>query len=238
MTEDMQREAGRIGLVSMAGVVVVLVIHPFGTTDIYETGGAFLDHVTGFWVVLHLVAALLFAAFPLVFGAWSLSLEAGHAKVLALWATVVCVAGYGIGALHLIGTDTVTFWVYADTYEATRDTPAGEVGADVFLRLHAATLTSWITVFWFAAPAIAGLAALRAKSGPVWLGAMALIGAALQVPAVILTLSEGQWTTVSEQGFFRTGATFTILFTIGLALGLRRGAPIGQPAPAPVTTPG
>ncbi|MEM8706528.1 MAG: hypothetical protein AAGE98_08725 [Actinomycetota bacterium] len=232
MTEEMRRFAGRFGLAGVAVVVVILVIHPFGTTDIYETGEAFLDHVSGFWVVIHLVAAVVFAVFPLVYGAWTTTLTSAPARVLGATASMVCVAGFGVGVLHLVGTDTVTFWMYSDTLDASGGSEAGAIGADVLLRLHAATLMSWIVVFWFLAPLLAGIAALRDGSGPGWLGGGAIVGALVQIPAVAITLAEGQWTTVSEQVLFRTGATFHILFVAGLAITLRRGAPLGEPVPA------
>ena len=51
---------------------------------------------------------------------------------------MMSVAGVGVGAIHLAGTDTMTFWAFRDTYDAAEGSEAAAIGVDVLLRLHAA----------------------------------------------------------------------------------------------------
>ncbi len=229
-TDEMVAFAGRIGVVGVIGIIVVLLIHPFGTTELYDDPGKFIDHVNPFWMAIHFVAAITFAVFPLVFTTWTRTLQPGPAQVVAGWASMLAMAGFALGGLHLIGTDTMTFWAFQDTYEAAGGSEASVIGVDVLLRLHAATLSSWVAVFFLSVPLLGGIAALMAGWGPRWLGWMGIVGGAIQVVALAVTVAEHQWTTLSEQILFRTGATLFILFTLALAMGLRRGAPIGDPA--------
>lgn len=215
--------AGRIGLVTTLGVAVILAIHPLGSSDLYDDGGRFLDHVGWYWVVLHLAATVLLLTWPAVIGAWAKALSTVEARFIGRMAAVAATAGMGVGALHLIATDTMTFVAFSDTYEAGAGSEATEVGADLLLRLHAATLTAWVTSFWFAVPLLVGVAALRDPRLPKWIGGTGLVAAGLQVVALLVTIAEEQWTTVSEMGFFRIGATLLILWMVTVSHFMRRG---------------
>ncbi|MDH3298990.1 MAG: hypothetical protein OES24_00615 [Acidimicrobiia bacterium] len=45
---------------------VILGIHPFGSTELYDDGAQYLEHVSAFWIVIHLAATPLLFGFPLV----------------------------------------------------------------------------------------------------------------------------------------------------------------------------
>ena len=227
--DDTSRLAGTIGFYGAIAIAIVLAIHPFGSTDLYGDAYEFLDHVNAYWMVIHLVAAVILFTLPPLLGSWSETLDSARARLIGKWAHTMSIAGVGVGTIHLVGTDTMTFWAFRDTYDAAGGSEAAEIGADVLLRLHAATLSSWILVFFFAVPLIGGLAALLDTRHPRWIGYLGVVAGALQVPAIITTVAERQWTTLSEQFLFRTGATLFIVFWLAIAWGLRRGTPVGTP---------
>lgn len=227
--DDATRLAGTIGFYGAIAIAIILAIHPFGTTDLYGDGPEFLDHVNAYWMVLHLAATLVLFTLPPLLNSWRDSLQTGRARLIAGWAHMMSIAGVGVGTIHLLGTDGMTFWAFRDTYDAAGGSEAAQIGADVLLRLHAATLTSWIAVSFLAVPLLAGVAALLDGRYPKWVGYIGVIGGALQVPAIIITTAERQWTTLSEQFVFRTGATLFIVFWLAIAWSLKRGAPVGTP---------
>ena len=49
---------GRLGLWAVLILVVVLAIHPLGSTSLYDDPVQFLEHVTSYWVVIHMAAAI------------------------------------------------------------------------------------------------------------------------------------------------------------------------------------
>lgn len=229
--EETTEFVGKIGLVGVIGLAVVLAVHPFGTSDLYNDGVEFIDHVNWFWLTLHVVGALLFLSWPPVIGAWAQRLTDARARVVGGWAHTTSVAGVAVGTLHLVGTDTMTFWAFKDTFEESRGSEAAQLSVDVLLRLHAATLVSWTLIFFLAVPLLAGVASLLDGRYPRWVGYVGVVGGALQVPALIITLSERQWTTLSEQLIFRTGVTLFVVFMLAIAWSLKRGAPVGTPVP-------
>lgn len=222
--------AGRLGLFFVAGLAIVLIVHPFGTTDLYDDGFGFLDHVNWFWMVLHFLGAVLFLGWPPVINAWANGLERTSARLIGQWAHTISIAGIGVGTIHLVGTDTMTFWAYRDTFDAAEGSEAAEIGADLLLRLHAATLSAWTVVFFMAVPLLGGVATLLERRYPSWVGYVGVLAGAIQVPAILVTVSERQWTTLSEQFLFRTGVTLFIGWMLVIAWSLRRGAPVGSPA--------
>ena len=84
-----QQVIGTFGVVIAVSVAVILGVHPWGSTDLYNDGVEFVDHVGPFWVAIHFVGAMLFLGMPTVIGAWADTLRtpAGQVfgKVAASW---------------------------------------------------------------------------------------------------------------------------------------------------------
>lgn len=221
---------GQIGVFGVIGLALVLLIHPFGSSSLYDDGLEFLDHVNWFWMMIHVVGAVLFLTWPPVIDAWANGLQDARARVVGRWAHMTSIAGVAVGTLHLVGFDTMTFWAYRDTYEAAGGSEAAATGADVLLRLHAASLSSWVVVFFLTVPLLGGVATMLDGRFPKWLGWVGIVGGLIQVPALAITLAERQWTTLSEQFLFRTGVTLFIVWMLAIAWSLQREAPIGSVA--------
>lgn len=182
------RSVGVIGLACAVGVAVILGIHPLGSTDVYDDGQAFLEHVGWFWVAIHFVATPLLFGLALVIRQWASGLTVPAARVIGQWAGMVALAGMAIGALHLVGTDTVIFLAFSDTFEAANGSEAALIGADLLLRIHAATLTSWIVDFWFLTPLLVTAALAVQGDQPRWLIAIAGLSAQCRLVSVVLFL--------------------------------------------------
>ncbi|NNF55017.1 MAG: hypothetical protein HKN03_11320 [Acidimicrobiales bacterium] len=218
------RFVGRVGLAFTIALTIILVIHPFGTTDLYSDGEQFLDHVSAFWVAIHFAAVAVLFVFPLVIDTWARNLSAPEARAIGRLAALICTLGMAVGAIHLLGTDTMTFFFFQDTAAAGGGSEATTTSVDLLLRFHAATLTTWVSSFWFAVPAAVGVASLLDPKMPRWFAALAFAAAALQIPALALTLAERQWTTLSETILFRGGATLLIAVFFIMTIGMRGGS--------------
>jgi hypothetical protein len=225
------RVVGTLGVVVAVAIAVILGVHPWGSTGLYDDGTRFVDHVGGFWVAIHFVGAMLFLAVPVVLAAWAERFASPTGHVFAKLAATASIVGTALGVLHLAGTDTVTFLAYEDTLASGID--GAVVGADVLLRLHAATLVAFVTTQFVAVPtAAAAAAALDRDWG--WRFWLPVTIAALSVTSVSVTVVEGQWTTLSEMGLFRPAVTAFLVWFGLVAYGLRRD---GAPRPDP-STPG
>ena len=141
--ETLDRAVGTIGLGCAVGVAVILGIHPFGTTELYDDGQKFLEHVSPFWITIHLLATPLLFGFALVLWRTARGMTNPMSTALAAWATLIATGGMAIGAIHLIGNDTTTFFAFSDTFEAGGGSEATLVAADLLLRIHAASLLTW-----------------------------------------------------------------------------------------------
>lgn len=215
------RVAGGVGFASVVGVALILAAHPFGTTDLYGDGEAFLDHVGWYWIALHLAAAVLLLVWPAVLAVWTGCLGTVRSRFLGRAAVFTSTIGLGVGVIHLVATDTMTFVAFRDTFDAGGS--ATSTAADLLLRLHAATLTAWVVSFWLAVPVLLGWAVLRDARMPSWLGWLGLSAGALQVAATGVTVAERQWTTLSEMGLFRVGATVLLVMMLVITWSMRRG---------------
>jgi hypothetical protein len=212
-----RRVAGTVGVALAVGLAVILGIHPPSDTALYDDGVEYVEHVSGYWVTIHLVAALLLVAVPAVVVAWGGTLRKPAARVFGRLTGWVAVMGVSIGVIHLVGTDTVTFEFFGDTLES--GAPGAETVADGFVRLHAATLTSWIVVFWLGLPLSATVASWLdgRRTWHVWVPGAAV---ALSAASLAVTMAERQYTTLSEMGLFRPAAVLLLvwLFLIGREL--------------------
>ncbi len=232
-TNHTDRAVGTIGLVGAALVAAILGVHPLGTTELYDDGPGFLDHVNVFWVAIHLVAAVAFVTFAPVIHHAAETLRPGYPRALGRFAGVVATLGTALGVLHLVGFDTLTFLAFEDTFAAADGSEASLLGADLLLRLHAASLVSWMMAFWLPVSALLGAALLAEGTRPFWMRQLGPVAAVMQAAAVILFVAEGQHTTLGETVLFRAGVTLLLALVALLAWELRRGAPIGEPAESP-----
>lgn len=219
------RAVGTIGLVCAVGVAVILGVHPFGTTEVYDDGQQFLEHVGWFWIVLHFVATPLLIGFAPVIWRLASGLTAPAARMVGYFATMAAVGGMAIGALHLIGTDTITFFAFTDTFNAAGGgaNEAAALSADLLLRLHAATLATWIVAYWMMVPLLLALALYLEGDRPVWMTAAAAVSGVCQIVSIVLFLAAGQHTTVSENGFFRIGVTILVVLIGLVSWNMRQG---------------
>lgn len=221
------RLAGNIGFWSVLALALLLGIHPFGTTDLYDDGQQFLEHVNVFWVAIHFLGALTFLGFLVAVSTWGRNLSNARSRLLGHWALYAGIAGTAIGVFHLVAMDTTVFIAFADTLAAGSGSEAVTVGADLLIRYHAASLVAWTLSYYIAFPVLLGWAALADGRFPNWYPWVAWIGALLGVAAVAVTMAERQWTTLSEMGLFRPSVILLILWLVVTTWWMRRGSVIG-----------
>lgn len=212
--------AGSMGMGMAVLLAVILGAHPAGTTELYADGVRFVEHVTPFWVVIHLLAGIVLLGLPLVVGAWARLARSPGAALLADLAAKLSVVGVAVGVLHLVGTDTVTFLAFQQTLAANGESAA--VGADVLLRLHAATLTVWAIGLFVAVPSAAAVASWL-DGERTWRFLLPAVIAVLAVAAVTVAMIERQWTTLSEMVLFRSSTTLFLVWLFVVGWNLRRG---------------
>jgi hypothetical protein len=103
-----QRVTGTLGVVVTLAVAVILGVHPFGSTGLYDDGPRFVDHVGPLWIVVHLAGAILLLAVPVVIAGWAETLGAAAGHVFGRLTATVSVVAAALAVLHLVGTDTMT----------------------------------------------------------------------------------------------------------------------------------
>ena len=211
---------GTLGVVVAIAVGLILGVHPLGSTELYDDGAQFTEHVGPFWVVIHFVGGILLLAVPT--GDRCVERDAGYAGgpgVRTGGRRRTAIGGVALGVLHLAGTDTMTFLAYEDTLASGLE--GAVAGADVLLRLHAATLMAFVVTLFVAVPAAAAVAASmdRDWTWRFWLPAAIT---ALSVTSVSVTLVESQWTSLSEMGLFRPVVTLFLLWFGLVSFRLRR----------------
>ena len=214
----MQRRqvTGTLGIAVTIAVAVILGVHPFGSTGLYDDGTRFVEHVGPLWVIIHFAGAVLLLAIPVIVASWAETLDAAASQVFGKLTVTVSVVAVTLAVLHLVGTDTMTFLAYEDTLASGID--GAVIGADVLLRVHAATLMAWVMSMFVALPIVAAVATAsdRVWSWQFWLPAAI---ATVSLASVSVTLVEGQWTTLSEMGLLRPTIT---LFLVWFGLTSRR----------------
>jgi hypothetical protein len=226
---DRQRLVGTLGVVIAVSVAVILGAHPFGDTELYDDGSKFVDHVGWFWVVIHVVGAVLFLGIPTVMSTWADTLQAPVAQVFGRMAASISTGAVALAVLHFVGTDTTSFITFKDTVASGQEGAAS--GADVLVGIHAATLMALVITLFVAMPLAAALAtAFDGDRGwRFWLP-MAIAG--LSVAAASVTLRERQWTTLSEMGLLRPAITLFVIWLGLIGYRLRRQATETQMDPA------
>jgi hypothetical protein len=225
---ERQRVIGTLGVVIAVSVAVILGAHPFGDTELYDDGAEFVDHVGWFWVVIHVVGAVLFLGIPTVMSTWAEMLHTSAGQVFGRVAASISTGAVALAVLHFVGTDTTSFIAYKDTLASGQDGAA--VGADVLVRIHAATLMALVITLFVAMPLAAALAtALDGDRG--WRFGLPMAIGGLSVAAASVTLMERQWTTLSEMGLLRPAITLFVIWFGLIGYGLRREATAAQTDP-------
>jgi hypothetical protein len=217
----MQRQhvTGTLGVAVTVAVAVILGAHPFGSTGLYDDGVRFVEHVGALWVVIHFAGAILLLAVPVVIAGWAETLGSAVSKVFGRLTVTVSIVAAGLAVLHLVGTDTMTFVAYEDTLTSGVDGAA--IGADVLLRVHAATLMAWVMSMFVAMP-IAAAVATAGEQDWSWRFWLPVVIAAVSLVALSVTLVERQWTTLSEMGLLRPAITLFLVWFGLIAYRLRR----------------
>ena len=206
--------AGRAGFIASVVVAAVLAVHPPATTETYAAGEPFLEHVGFFSVAIHLVAAAGLLVWPATIAVWARHLATHEARFAGRVAATTSIAAVAIGAVHLVAIDTLVFEFFRPTWEASSGSDAAALGLDLLVRLHAASLSGWAVVGFVGLPAALGWAALMDRRMPRWSAPVAFAAAAFAIAALVVTLTERQWTTLSEMVLFRTGATLLIVWMV------------------------
>lgn len=229
MTDSVERRrvAGTVGVSIAVALALILGAHPAGTTALYSDGVEFVEHISPFWVLIHLLAVLAFLGVPLVLSAWGASARTVAGGMFGDLAARLSVGGVALATLHLAGTDTMSFLGFRETLD--QDGAGAAIGADVLLRIHAATLVAFVMGMFVAVPAVLAIAAWFERERGWRLGLPAAT-AALAFTAVVVTVVEGQWTTVSEMVLFRLAATSFIVWLGITSWLLRRSASDVEPA--------
>ena len=233
----MQRQhvTGTVGVAVTVLVAVILGVHPFGSTGLYDDGPRFVEHVGALWVVIHFAGAVLFLAIPVVIAGWTETLCTAASRVFGRLTVTISVVAVALAVLHLVGTDTMTFLAYEDTLASGVD--GAVIGADVLLRVHAATLMAWVMSMFVALP-IAAAVATACEREWRWRFWLPVAIATVSLASVSVTLVERQWTTLSEMALLRPAITLFLVWFGLTADRLRRSAPLeGSPTPADATNP-
>jgi hypothetical protein len=161
-----------------------------------------------------------------VLASWAQALVLPASQVFGRLTVTASTVAATLAVLHLVGTDTMTFVAYRDTLAIGGDGAA--VGADVLLRLHAATLMAWVVTLFVAVPVGAAVCAAFERDWG-WRFWLPVTIATLSVASVSITWAERQWTTVSEMGLLRPAITLFLAWFGLTAYRLRRSAavPVG-----------
>lgn len=223
--------AGQVGFWSVVVLAVLLGVHPPGSSELYNDGQQFVEHVNAFWVTIHFLGTLTFIALLLPVAVWGRQLASVRARVIARLAFYVALVGTAIGSLHLIATDTAVFLAFSDTYASGSGSEAVEVGADRLLRFHASTLTAWALVHFVALPVAIGLASKADGRFPSWYPLLTWAAAALAGAAVVVAVSEGQWSTLSDMALFRPAVVLLIVWFVVTTWWMRRGEVVAVARP-------
>jgi hypothetical protein len=219
LVDDRRRVTGTTGVVVAVAVGVLLGGHPLGSTDLYNDGPRFTHHVGYFWVTIHFLGALLLLAVPAVVSAASDAMLRPAAQVFGRIATSVSIGGVALAVLHLAGTDTTTFLTYENTLNSGIE--GATAGADVLLRVHAATLTAFVLTLFVALPAAFAVATALERDW-TWRFWLPVATSVVATASLCVTLAERQWTTTSEMGLLRPAMVLFLVWFGLVSYRLRR----------------
>lgn len=216
MSASEQRLVGNVGIVAVVLLLLGNILHPFdGTTEMYGDVQLFMEKMSTFWIIDHLVLAIVFLAVPWVAWTWAQRLDSERARNLGNVGWMLALVGTAIGVVHLAGIDGVALPAFRDVIEASGGAEAEIAAAGALLKVHLTTFMGWLIVFWVGAQAFLGAAAV-ADGRRRWLGWLMLAGAGLALASATIIALEGQLTTLSEPILFRTS---TFAFTLWVLVG-------------------
>lgn len=150
------------------------------------------------------------------------------ARAIGTLAVPVATIGVTVGVIHMIAVDSIAPAFYADTLATGGD--GAVAAADLMVRIHAGTITTWSVVFWFGLQALlaAGSALDGERGWRLWVPA---VGALLALASIVVTLTEKVLTTLADMGLFRPSVTLFLVWGILLTVAERRSlATEGVPA--------
>lgn len=223
------RRIGIVALVAAAWLVIGNVTHPIGSTALYTDGAAFVEHsATTYWVVNHVLIAMALMVAPWLAWAWRDTLVSVEGRTWGTFGLILMGLGTAFSVYHLGGIDGVGIPAYADVLASGGETAA--VGADLFMRIHLASITTWAILFWGGAQTVLGVAeVVEGTRRPLgWL--MVVCGAFGFAFAGTIAL-EGHLTAFSE-GVLLRGSTvgFTVWFIWTAWQMFKTEAVVSQPA--------
>lgn len=204
MDRDEARTVGTIGLVGGALLVLANLLHPFGSTELYSSGEAFVEHTSTFWIWLHFAIAGSLLVAPLVAHAWYRSLEGATARVWGRLGLFTITLGTAIGVLHLAGIDGAALASWREVLGSGSEDAA--FGADVLMRVHLTTFVSWTFLMFGFGQLFLGVTELARPSGSRLLGALVVVGGLLGLGSSLLSGAGGQLTTLTDAGLLRPSA--------------------------------
>lgn len=164
------RRIGVVALVAAVWLVIGNVTHPIGTTELYTDGSAFVSHSdNGYWVVNHLLIGVALMVTPWLAWAWRDGLSSIESRTWGTFALILFGLGTVFSVFHLGGIDGVAIPAYAEVLESGGEMAA--VGAELFMRIHLASITTWAILFWGGAQTVGGVAEVIDGSRPLlgWL---------------------------------------------------------------------
>lgn len=151
------RRVGIVALVASGWLIIANLTHPIGSTDLYTDGAAFVQYTDStYWVINHVLLAIALMVVPWLTWAWRDTLETVGGRTWGTFGLILMSLGTAFSVFHLGGIDGVAIPAYADVLASGGEAVA--VGADLFMRIHLASITTWALLFWGGAQTVVGVA--------------------------------------------------------------------------------
>lgn len=151
------RRVGMVALVAAAWLIIGNITHPIGTTALYTDGVAFVEHADNtYWVVSHVLLALALTVTPWLAWAWRDTLQSVEARTWGTFGLTLIALGTVFSVYHVGGIDGVAIPAYGEVLAAGGE--AAVVGADLFMRIHLASITAWAILFFGGGQTVVGIA--------------------------------------------------------------------------------
>lgn len=205
------RRIGIVGMVAAAWLVIGNITHPIGTTDLYTDGAAFVEHADStYWVVNHLLLALVLMVTPWLAWAWRDGLQTVSGRTWGTFGLILFALGTVFSVFHVGGIDGVAIPAYGEVLASGGE--AAVLGADLLLRIHLGSITTWAMLLWGGAQTVAGVAEVL-EARRMALGWLMIVCGLLGFAFAATIALEGHLSGFTEGVLFR-GSTvgFTVWF--------------------------